>query len=178
MIGIRRPSLAAAPLLVALLSACSASEPEDRRRDPRLDGSYRVSICRGACADSLLVRGYLVLSAEPGAGGGEGCFSLQRMRGDVDTYAGIQPSGQVRWTPASGDPLRLDLYRSPDASYAVELHPAGDGLRGTGRSAGFGYTDRAAPTDSVIAERVGPPDGRLCAPPASTRAPAGPNGSG
>jgi hypothetical protein len=162
----------AAPLLVALVSACSAREPEDGGGDAGLSGSYRVSICRSSCADSLLVRGHLVLIASadtPGARGGSGCFSLERMRGDVDTYAGLQPSGQLRWETGPSDPLRLELYRSPDASYEVELRSAGGGLRGTGQSAGFGHAERAAPTDSVIAERIGPPDGRLCAPPTSAQ---------
>lgn len=166
----------ATPLLLALVSACSAREPEDGGRDAGLSGSYRVSICRSSCADSLLVRGHLVLIASadtPGARGGSGCFFLERVRRDVDTYAGIQPSGQLRWETGPSDPLRLELYRSPDASYAVELHAADEGLRGTGRSTGFGYEEGAAPNDTVIAERVGPPDGRLCAPPAAMGQPSG-----
>jgi len=180
MIRTRSRLRPAAPMLVALLSACSAfsaREPAGDGRDASLPGSYRVSICRGTCADSLRVSGYLVLATPPanfeGAGSGPGCFSLQRLRG-VNGFAWLAPSGQLYWRTAPDDPLRFELYRSPDAGYGVELHAANGRLRGTGRFWEFGYPEEF-PTDSVIAERIGPPDERLCALPASTRRPSRPD---
>jgi len=172
MITTSRRLLPAAPVLVALLSACSAysaRRPEVGGGDAPLPGTYRVSICRPGCADSLLVRGYLVLAAPTnpsGADYGSGCFSLERMRG-VNSFAWLSPSGPLDWRTAPGDPLRFGLYRSPDASYEVELRPVNGALRGTGRFAEFGYAEDAFPTNSVIAERIGPPDGRLCGLPAA-----------
>jgi hypothetical protein len=90
-----------------------------------------------------------------------GCVIMQRAS-NATTYA-----GGVRGTYWSSDSSRggwinLTLYRSPDAHHAVTARVIGTALRGTGRSAGAGAAEVDWPTDTIVGERIGPPDLAAC----------------
>jgi hypothetical protein len=92
-----------------------------------------------------------------------GCYVLTRPRGGARTYAGLNGVAGTRWRIDGKRPriVRFTLYRSPDASHQVEAARVAGGLRGRGRSRGFGTT-MWSPVDTIVAERVGPPDVGRC----------------
>jgi hypothetical protein len=80
------------------------------------------------------------------------------------TYAGLDVAGLTRWRRSDdGDGFTIELYHSTDARYLATLEARGRELHGRGKSqGGRDPTERAAPTDSIYARRIGPVDRNVC----------------
>jgi hypothetical protein len=152
-------------------------------------GTYRVSICGGACAadgSNLLVTGILVLTPQPftlerlsEAGQRHlrqsdpwllaalresdrepnACFALESRPG-ASTLAGTTPAAISSWRSTERG-IAVPLWVSPDAGYAAELRPDGPDLRGSGFTWGMPGEYRQT-TETIIATYVGQPDLDRC----------------
>ncbi len=152
-------------------------------------GTYRVSICSGACAadeSNLLVAGILVLTPQPFAldrlseaaqrhlrerdpwllvalweFGREpnACFALETRPG-ASTLAGTSRARITDWR-SSERGITVSLWVSPDAGYAAELRPDGPDLRGDGFTWGMGGGYQQT-TETIFAAYIGPPDLDRC----------------
>jgi hypothetical protein len=87
---------------------------------------------------------------------------------EVNAQAGAQSylrtGANIGTWEANGSTLRFNLFRSPDAGYAVAVERAGNLLRGSGQSWGFGMSapPKEYGPDVVVGRRVGPPDSTKC----------------
>src|SRR4051812_18033334 len=163
---------------------------------PTPAGTYRIAICKRGCEAADTARaeawGVLVLMDSPltlaasgdsgDAGFGSGrarrgsttpnaCYGLDRPD-SARTYAGITSAGQTWWAADARGDVRVQLYRSPDASYVATLRASSGGaLRGHGASRGTGVVETDWPDDSISAVRIGAADASLCIPSARSMAP-------
>jgi hypothetical protein len=145
------------------------------------NGTYLVAVCRAApCVPTDTVTPYLVatlvlfnddgdaaqgvLPRRQRVEGDNGCYQVRHRRNQPDSYAGIRDHWWTAWQWDSEHPgdIVVGLFWSLDASYAARLRLR-DGLwTGSGRSWGVGATAISAPTDTVVAVRLGPPAWRHC----------------
>jgi alpha-tubulin suppressor-like RCC1 family protein len=176
--------LVSIPLACLALAACARGTAQ--REQKTLAGTYRIAVCRGPCEPGdtarALAHGVLVIGEGPldprslsgsartmlefslvdrGSGAPNACYALDRPE-RAETYAGIAPAGLTRWVRRPDGTLGMALYRSPDAGYDAVVQVQEDGLRGRGKSWGFGAD--SIPEDSIAGRRTGPPDPSLCVP--------------
>ena len=165
-----------AVLLILTLAICVAVGPSAAQTSSPA-GTYRLQICRTSCglgdsADAY-IRGIVVLAEGPGNAGGDpdrdsreagsnGCFWLTRIHQQDDSYAGLLRYGNILWRSPSPTSVAFAIYGSPDAGYELVLTLAGVDLVGQGDSWGAGVAEIHAPSDTVIAKRLGPPDRSRC----------------
>lgn len=150
-------------------------------------GTYRIAVCqRGSCSPrdtaGALVWGTLVLfddsldlaSLSPQVRRKltqtfaprplNACYVLHRRPDTEQTMAGIGGVSGTNWRPdrqrVGG--LTLTLYASPDASHVVRARQTREGFRGSGVSSGYIFTEFRLPSDTVVAERIGPADFGIC----------------
>jgi hypothetical protein len=92
------------------------------------------------------------------------CYAFKR-KVHAQSYAGISERGVSSWL-LRGKTIEFDLFRSPDAGYAVEIQRSGGLLTGTGRSSGVGAgaPPRGHTLDTIVGRRVGPPVISACGP--------------
>ena len=159
-------------LLSIIVAAAAAGVAPALSAQP-VSGTYELALCRAApCAPTDTAAAYLIATvvlldsaaaARHGLprpryeqGSANGCFRIRHSRRLGDSYAWISGTGEFRWRPVVGSPgaLTFALYRSPDASYDVQLSPTTGGLAGWGNSGGVGVADITAPRDTVVAVRV------------------------
>lgn len=175
-------NMASVGIASLVLSGSHAAEPG--LKNPA--GTYEVRICRTACLttgdEGVLVKGYLVLFANPlqkhdlarvpsastrldRNGLPNACFLLKKLPGRTYTgYAGIDDSGFTIWS-IEGDELQVSLYRSPDAGYRASMRATTKHFEGTGKSWGVGAAaPREANTDYVLFRRTGESDIKRCEP--------------
>lgn len=164
----------------ALLLAAGVADPSSytATHPVAYAGTYAFRVCRGPCTAAPDFTGTLVLFERP-IRNAQGQF----FRADLDTqYA----NGCFVWSKTSGGPFSseprrfiswalfedaadLELVHSSDGGYFVRLNLAPKGLHGTGMVGG-GAIGPVAPNstppvrDEVIAQRLGEPDIKLCAP--------------
>lgn len=164
--------------LVFLLAAGVGDRVYAAAQPAAYAGTYALRVCHGPCAATPDFTGTLVLFEHP-IRNAQGHF----FRADLDTQ---DANGCFVWSKASGGPFSSDpqgffswalyegaadlqLVRSPDGGYLVRLNLAPKGLHGTGLVEGGAIgpvaPDSAPPArDEVIAERLGDPDIKWCAP--------------
>jgi hypothetical protein len=175
-----------------LLTACAlAGQSLSPRIQGVAPGTYRIQICQGPCdtqdPETLVAVGHLVIENASyttadlpvaartyfedwtalllGAAAKDrpnSCFVISRSREAANSYAGLEKVGLTLVEAHRGDSIRVALYQSPDASYYAVLLPAGQELRGRGRSSGVADAAGRFSQDSVVARRIGPPDRGLC----------------
>ena len=165
-----------------LLSALSCATSPQVGRMPATgaarwpSGRYSIALCRGSCGtdtpDRAYARGTLLLfpsDVPQGAGlGPAGCFALQGIRPQPDSYALEDGKGPVVIRPGPDACLKFLLYSSADASYVVTLHRGPHGFIGSGQSVGgagdcrFSGCIWRSPVDEVVAIRLGNADPAEC----------------
>lgn len=168
--------LTATLLALAALGAGGAVDAQS------VAGTYELALCRTAsCAPGDTTTAYLTATvvlldsaaaarhALPPARwqkeAANGCFRVRHYRQLTDSYAGIMREGRLHWRrPVAGasGALTFLLYRSPDASYGVQVSPATGGLAGWGTSDGIGVAEISGPRDTVVAVRVSEADPARC----------------
>ena len=178
-------------LPVLLAAVLSGTAPRSSSQIP-IGGSYRLLVCRDTCGhrDSTLayVKGTLVFSDSSfdlrsvptaarehmefsymfmgNAGTSDtrpnGCFILSPLKKVADSYLGIESVGLLKWQRGTTGIIYFDLFRSPDAGYHVVLDAATSQFTGSGESWGAGAAEIHAPSDSVIAWRLGPANLNPC----------------
>jgi hypothetical protein len=139
-----------------------------------LAGTYAFQLCRERCAARDTAGSYLsgrlvlidsTLGKRPFLQfeSANACFEFRSGPIRADSYAGIQRAGLTHWKrlSASGH-VKVTLYRSPDAGYDISVALSGRDLKGTGGSWGAGAAEIHAPSDSVLAQYIGPPDVEWC----------------
>ena len=91
------------------------------------------------------------------------CFTVVRRRGRSRTYAGLSGVGVFAIEPVpAADTINLMLGAALDAFFTVHA-TIGDGrFEGIGRSVSAPRYADAAPPDTVVGARVGPPDPQRC----------------
>jgi hypothetical protein len=102
--------------------------------------------------------GLLVIYAEnrPNA-----CFVISKGVHE-NTYAGSSRVALTRWSPRPNGAFGFPLFQTADATYSTRFTIIGRDLVGRGRSMGPDSTMDALPSDSIFAQRIGPPDLGVC----------------
>jgi hypothetical protein len=152
----------------------------------KVDGSYRLAVCSGACSlqdsASHIARGYLVLFTDSlptsftartdrrrpavlllGRAAPNACFSISASQRYVDGrefYPGIIPRGETAWQ-TDDEGLHVRIYGSPDASYDLRGSIVGDKYEGVGIQRGCCGTG-VHPFGKFVAIRIGPADSDYC----------------
>jgi hypothetical protein len=157
-------------------------------------GTYDILICKDPCTfastSNVLVRGSLILEAQPfqppnlpesalrppysgpfGIGdlllrrgaAANACFVLETLKRN-QTGAGLIPIGFPAWSQV-GNTIAFRLYASPDAGYEASVTLTGEGFRGTGSTSGVG--DGGTPPSSwtpdvIVGRRTGSADRSIC----------------
>jgi hypothetical protein len=159
------------------------------RRAPTTSSSARTP-CTFASTSNVLVRGSLILEAQPfqppnlpesalrppysgpfGIGdlllrrgaAANACFVLETLKRN-QTGAGLIPIGFPAWSQV-GNTIAFRLYASPDAGYEASVTLTGEGFRGTGSTSGVG--DGGTPPSSwtpdvIVGRRTGSADRSIC----------------
>jgi len=166
-------------VVLALCVASSAAAALAEK--PDVTGTYELSVCKSDCelTQSVIAKGTVVLFNRPlssneidklgpsrffgPAEALRACFSGARPE-HAETYAFIQKTSATSWSFENGV-LKIELFRSPDASYEAELRLQGDVLSGVGHSWGAGAgAPRFGAADVITGRRVGPPNISACSP--------------
>lgn len=167
-------------LVAALLG--SKVEPYSATHPAVYAGTYAVSICHGSCAGRSVrpfrtgtivlfdgplqnQHGHTFLS-ELDRDPVNACFVLNHtaLSGDKDTF--VPAHGFFSWAVLEGT-VELELVRSADAGYGVNLHLTPTGLGGTGAfwaSIPAAPDSPRVPPDVISAVRIGEPDIAKCPP--------------
>jgi hypothetical protein len=146
----------------------------------RIVGSYHLRICQRdtpcrADADREVLGTYFVsiqrhaITLRRVAPDQNACYVSARVRLVHDSYAGQMPSGIFAVQPRSDTPvIVLVLTANVDAFYDAYVVIRDGRLQGYAKSDG-GFPQGASakwPKDTVVGERIGPPDPRPCFRPA------------
>jgi hypothetical protein len=176
-------------ILAAVGTAGCGLHPQSRSAQPSPAGTYRIQICRTPCdprttadiATGTLVlmaksfaptriagpalayfqryeRGLLAVYAENQP---NSCFVLQK-GSSARSYAGSSPVALTRWSARENGDIGFPLYQTPDAGYSTRVRIAGRDLVGGGSSWGPDSSMDSMPSDSIFAQRIGPPDVSVC----------------
>jgi hypothetical protein len=148
-----------------------------------MTGNYQLLICKSPCSfeqpQSAVAEGVLVLSDEPLSPGDiqklgpshfsasnepRACFAGSRSD-SAETFAFLGKRGVTSWALENGL-IKLELFRSADAGYEIELERIGEVLIGKGVSWGAGVAAPQYSHDFVIGRRIGPVNISVCLEPA------------
>jgi hypothetical protein len=178
------------PLIVAFIHvlSCTVPKPIDRPQD--IEGTYKFVICGNNCSmdgsGDVLVQGIVVLQNaqltreqsaslhklfrgrelypdEPVYRGHApfGCYSLRTIRHNKQCWAGMIPRDFTEWWhDRVSDSTSFLLLRTVDSSYTVSGHFSGGHFEGKGQTSP--WTGYISERQTVLAERIGPPDIQHC----------------
>jgi hypothetical protein len=172
--------ISAVVLLAVTVVACVV-QPARVDSDSEIAGTYELIICKTACSfsnrDNVIAKADIVfldhmMSLEEAqhinplynadTRDSNACYTVERSD-EAKTYAGVRKTDTSRWL-ISGNTIKFDLFRSPDAGYAAEVKRTGSSLLGTGESwgVGMGAPPKDYGPDIIVGRRVGPPDISVC----------------
>jgi hypothetical protein len=149
-------------------------------QQPDIAGAYEAILCTGDCnfdkKDNVVVRGHFVFFNQPIDKGTlnrewanfesqfdvnpTACFSLERLKGSSQTFAGIIRNGTFSWRK-SKDPgaIEFSIFGSADGSCKITGKSTGKFFRGKATTQHMGET---LSNYSVTARRIGKPDVKFC----------------
>ena len=158
-----------------------AAENDAPTQPPAYAGTYAVLFCQGSCPATTYRTGTLVLFDWPlrdaqghtrgkwlERGRINGCLTLDPVHGAPGGwvfYRGLAPRRFLVWSVVDGRSARLELDRTVDAGYTVDLRLTSSGLGGTGMfwsSLGPPGTPPSPHPDAIQARRIGDADPAWC----------------